>query len=550
MPTRPGLPLALASLALVSCGGGSGSSAPQLEVSYGAPVELWRNGGCFASWCQTGWYASPALVDLRGDGALAVVWGSYDLVALEAATGALRWRASNGSRVWPSPAVADLDGDGALEIAVGRGGDQLTVYSAAGAARWSAHPFGAGEVRTLAVAPGLTGDDRLAVVVGRASEGETRQLSVYSPAGTVLPGWPARHDLDPGYGWGMYNENVAVADLDGDGDAEVVGPTDTHYITALDHAGAQLPVNARYGGGKVWSQVGVHVSDAVDLRGYANCGTEHRPNFANSAPVVADLDGDGTREIVVVGNVYDCGADPYRSLYHMPFILKADRSRWSGAGHDWTEIPAPRGGSGPRSEDWAVIETALPNPAVADLDGDGQKEILYASYDGRLHALWLDKTEHGRWPFTVPGPGYAFASEPAVADLDGDGSAEVIFTSWPPKASGRTGTLFILDAQGRQAHAVALPPARSGDGWNGGLGAPTLARLEPGGDLHVFVGTAASGVVAYRIPNTAGAEILWGTGRGSLLRRGVPGEGGAARFRTRGSAPSAAGQAAAPAPPR
>ena len=519
------LPFLALSIAALSCTSGSpGSGEDPPVVSYGAPVELWRNGGCFASWCQTGWYASPAVVDLAGDGKPAVVWGSYDLVALEAATGALRWRAANAARIWPSPAVADLDGDGKLEIAVGRGNDQLTVYSATGVEKWSAHPFGGGEVRTLAVAPGMTGDGKLAVVVGRASGGETRQLSAYSAAGAVLPGWPARHDGDPGYGWGMYNQNVAVADLDADGEAEVIGPTDTHYITALDRSGNQLPANARYGAGKVWSQVGVHVSDAVDLRGYANCGTEHRPNFADSAPVIADVDGNGTPEIVVVGNVYDCGADPYRSLYQMPFILKADRSRWSGAGHDWTAIPPALSGSSPKAEDYEVIETALPNPAVADLDGDGEAEILYPSYDGRLHAMWLDKTEHDGWPVKVPGPSYAFASEPAVADLDGDGKAEVLFTSWSPKASGQTGKLLVVDAKGRQVYAVDLPPARSGGGWNGGLGAPTLARLQASGDLMVFVGTSASGVVAYRLPETASARVLWGTGRGSLLRRGVPAE--------------------------
>ena len=67
---------------------------------------------------------------------------------------------------------------------------------------------------------------------------------------------------------------------------------------------------------------------AVDLRGYANCGTEHRPNFANSAPTIADVNGDGVLEVVVVGNVYNCGTDPYTDLYEMPFILNADRTRW------------------------------------------------------------------------------------------------------------------------------------------------------------------------------------------------------------------------------
>ncbi len=96
-----------------------------------APVLKWRNGGCFASWCQTGWYSSPAVVDLDGDGSREVVSGSYDVVALNGADGALRWRAANGQRVWPGIAVADLTGDGSPEVVVGRGGDQLTVYSAA-----------------------------------------------------------------------------------------------------------------------------------------------------------------------------------------------------------------------------------------------------------------------------------------------------------------------------------------------------------------------------------------------------------------------------------
>jgi len=37
----------------------------------------------------------------------------------------------------------------------------------------------------------------------------------------------------------------------------------------------------------------------------------------------------------------------------------------------------------------------------------------------------------------------------------------------------------------------------------------------------VVVGTVASGVVAYKLPNTANARILWGTGRGSYQRAGT-----------------------------
>jgi hypothetical protein len=501
--------------------------AHRASAAVAAPVLKWAYGGCFASWCERGWYASPAVVDLEPDGLPDVVWGSYDLVALRGVDGGLKWRAENGQRVWPGVAVADLTGDGDLEIIVGRGGNQVTVYDRFGGVVWTRNPFSGGEVRTLAVED-LESDGVLEVVVGRASGGATKQLSVYEANGSVRNGWPARRDGEAGYGWGMYNQNVTIADLDGDGNKEIIGPTDTHYITALDRNGNQLPANPIYGAGEVWSQVGVHVDHAVDLRGYANCGVEHRPNFANSAPAIADLDGDGSLEIIVVGDVYNCGiGDPDGDLYLLPWVLKLDRTRWSGSGYDWTALPAPAPGSGPLSQDYTVIENNVINVVPADLDGDGKKEILYPSYDGRLHAYWLDKTQHGSWPFDVPGSGIRFASEPIVVDLDGDSKAEVIFTSWPQIGGGRNGQLHVVDYLGNQLHAIDLPAPLSGT-WNGGLGAPTIANIDADADLELVIGTVASGVVAYDLPGSAGARVLWGTGRGSLKRTGVGAEQGLA----------------------
>ena len=495
--------------------------APELaQAQVSAPVLKWQRGGCTAGGCQTGWYASPAVADLDPDGLPDVVWGAYDVVALNGADGSLKWRAANGNRVWPGVAVADLTGDGTLEVIVGRGGDLLTVYNRLGTPLWSVNPFGGGEVRTLAVED-LEFDGQFDIVVGRASGGATKQLNAFTPAGAQRAGWPARHDGEPGSGWGMYNQNVAVADLNADGSREVIGPTDTHYITALDNNGAQLRVNPVYTGRQFWSEVGVHVDHLVDLRGYANCGLEHRPNFADSAPVIADVNGDGVAEIVVVGNVYNCGTNPYTSLYQMPFILKLDRTRWSGSGFDWTAIPIPGPNRGPQAEDYNVIESALPNPVVADLDGDGRKEILFPSYDGRLHAYWLDKTEHGSWPYDVPGAGIRFAGEPVVADLDADGQAEVLFTSWPQKAGAGVGQLHVLTSGGVQLFAIDLPASFPGGSWNGGLGAPTLANIDADADLELVAGTAHSGVVAYDLPNTPNARVLWSTGRGSGKRSGV-----------------------------
>ena len=491
-----------------------------------SPRLKWQRGGCYTSWCETGWYSSPAVANIDGDQQAEVIAGTYDLYALDGLTGAVEWRVENSNRIWPGIALVDLTGDSQLEIIVGRSGNQLTVYKTNGSPIWTRSPFGDGEIRTLAIAD-LENDGKFEIMVGRASPGPTRQLNVYEPNGSIRPGWPARRNGELGYGAGMYNQNAAAADLNGDGFKEIIGPTDTHYITALDRNGNQLPTNPMYDvfnpvGPKVWSQVGVHVDHSVDLRGYANCGVEHRPNFADSAPTLADLDHNGTRKIIVVGNVYNCGTDPYTSLYQMPFVFNVDRSRWSGSGFNWTVIPISGSNSGPISEDYNVIETAEPNPVIADIDGNGFKEILFASYDGRLHAYWLDKTEHGQWPYRVNNPAEGFlrlASEPVVVDMNNDGLAEVIFASWTQKGSNHTGRLHILDYLGHVLYELDLPPGVSSD-WNGALAAPTIANIDNDPELELVLLTAYSGVVAYDLSGTENARILWATGRGSYLRSG------------------------------
>lgn len=504
-------------------------AAPRPAVA--APLLKWQKGGCYSSWCQTGWYSSPAVADLDQDGQVEVIAGAYSFFILNGADGSLKLPEINppGDRIWPDIVLADLEADGSLEIVTAHGGGYVHVYSAAGVLHWSRQPTG-GELRSLGVYD-LDGNGDLEIMV--ASTVSSNQWWVYEHNGDLRPSaWP-QHSPDSdanGYTSGCYNQNLAAADLTGDGLAEIIGPNDTHYLAAFQANGSQLRASTIYGlrtdgTAKFWSRVGVHVSHAVDLRGYAICGTEHRPNFAHSAPTIGDLDNNGSQEVVVVGNVYNCGTDPYTDLYEMPFIFNADRTRWAASGYDWTVIPTPDAAAAPLSENWEEIENSHPNPVLADLDGDGRKEILYASYDGRLHAYWLDKTEHGNFPYSVynPADGYlTFASEPAVADLDNNGQAEIIFTTWVQKGTYQSGDLLILSSQGTLLQSVSLPPAFGGDDWNGALAAPTLANIDSDPDLEIVVNTAHSGVLAYDLPGTANARILWGTGRGNYLRSGSP----------------------------
>jgi len=103
--------------------------------------------------------------------------------------------------------------------------------------------------------------------------------------------------------------------------------------------------------------------------------------------------------------------------------------------------------------------------------------------------------------------------------MNNDGLAEVIFASWTQKGSDHTGRLHVLDYLGHVLYELDLPPGVGSD-WNGALAAPTIANIDNDPELELILLTANSGVVAYDLPGTEFARILWATGRGSYLRSG------------------------------
>lgn len=519
-------------------GSGTNLYLPFVSRGFSAPVLKFERLGCYSSWCETGWYSSPAVVDVNGDGRLDIVASAYSIWAIDGENGVILWRTrsghdvsegfdgvSNVGRTWPGIAIADVDRDGLQEIITAHSGGVVSVYTLQGRFKsgWPQKPH-VNEWRGLMVAD-LDGNGSTLEVLATRAYGSAVNTWVFSSSGQIRANWPQLSN-DSGYAWGMYNANGAVGNLTGNGALEVVVPSDVHYINAYDANGIQLPASTADYPGKGWGKVGVWEDLTVEKRGWGACdgvrAESYRANFADGPASIVDVNGDGTREVVVVGNMYDCSKSPYLSRYYAPFIFNADRSRFRIGIWDWRTNPLDTGA--PIAEDYNVIESAEPNPVVADLDGDGVKEILFASYDGRVHAFWLDKTEHGYWPFEVYQPSEGvlrFASEPVVADLDNNGKAEVLFASWTAKGSNLTGKLHVVSFDGTALFEVALP-APFNASWNGALAAPTLANVDSDADLEVVLMTAHSGVVVYDLPGTANARILWGTGRGNFQRTASP----------------------------
>ena len=158
------------------------------------------------------------------------------------------------------------------------------------------------------------------------------------------------------------------------------------------------------------------------------------------------------------------------------YILNGDRTRMNKNGCNWENIPTnltdpalgkplnqnPMGGDGgTRQTDGGVHSV----PVVGDINGDGVKEILFNSYDGKVHCFSAKDSsrEVAGWPFTLPGNStgsyFEFAAEPTLADVNGDGKLEVVLASWTETSAskhpanprtGHNGAVYVLDGSGKQ----------------------------------------------------------------------------------------------------
>jgi hypothetical protein len=112
------------------------------------------------------------------------------------------------------------------------------------------------------------------------------------------------------------------------------------------------------------------------------------------------------------------------------------------------------------------------SPTIADVDGDGVNDIVVAGLDGLVRVLHGDGSPVAGWPQPVVVPGAdgptAVESTPAVADLDGDGDAEVIVGAGSLEVQDQHGGLVVFEHDGTPR--CGFRTADTYDVWNVGTG--------------------------------------------------------------------------------
>ena len=413
-----------------------------------------------------------------------------------------------------SAAAGQLDLDTPLEIVIGFGGNGpnddggVRAFESNGATKWTFTTFDRdsnGNADPVVSAPALgdlDGDGLDDVVFG---SWDFFVYAVKGSTGQALPGWPA----EPLGGSGVRDtvfSSPALADLDGNGDLEIVIGADTHFEGP--------PINTP-NGGALW----VFRKDGTTFPGFpvfAPQGSDPTPVGIHSSPVVGDIDGDGCPEIVVGTGVPD------------PFTAIAGRKLYA-----WNNDGTPVSG-------FPVDLTSLGNvggsPALGNLDADPALEIVVAvnksdgGPEGRVAAYNGDGTPHFApfRPRSAAGGGLAVTvSEIAIV---GAGPSAVI-------AVGGVGfDVTLISAAGAQISDDGTGPAGPGLAYPSGhpVPGPAIADVDDDGDLEVVAASSPGttdetnlGVFVWNPPpGTLPTPETWPMFRNNPRRRGALPESG------------------------
>jgi len=482
------------------------------------------------------YFSSPTVVDLFKDGspeilsadATGCIWG-YNIYGqlLPGFPWMTGGACANTPRINGSLVVADINEDGLLEIVVGTRGKgtsvgqrgKVIVYQRNGAIlsgwpkemEWAYITNGNfPEVVHVAV-DDIIGDSKLEVIATTTNEAGSN--TDYAPnvhawyyTGNVVTGYPKSSDKGSGI-WG----HPALADLDNNGKSEIFVGRDELYFYRYKNDGTQ------YAGWPI--QTYTHVNQTTwNVHDYIE--------FTRSGPAIADLDNDGSYEVIAAGKVRTPDGDPHNNYDPQSasavFVTEPDGTRRPG----WTD--AKRAGAP------LDVNFTPNNPiVVADLDGNGEKEFVVTFDDGTIRAYRENGTQiwsyfYAEEPVQGAPTRKVFGSEVVIADVTGDRKLDIVFGtySFDRLYAGIVG-LYALDARNGALHSgfpLSLPNEgtasdNSAGSQKGIQAAPTISDIDNNCYVEILAHSRAGNIYVWETLGRNLPELMpWPMSRQNLQR--------------------------------
>jgi uncharacterized protein (DUF2141 family) len=381
----------------------------------------------------------------------------------------------------------DVDGDGDLDMLVGGGKGALSYYENTGSPTaptytkriGTANPFDGFSPGKYLAAPflaDLDGDGDLDLLAGSSQPAE---ISYWENTGTTTaPKYEQRTETDNPFNgitetfWNYSLINPVVADIDNDGDLDLMYTNERHYNVFF----------YRNTGSASAPQFSEETLSSTNP--FKNIVIESTSTYPNASIAFADMDLDGDLDLVTSNT-----KGKFHYLQNVGTKENAAFTKMTGVFNPFQDISVYRYGT----------------PFMADLNGDGLPDMISGCVYGTLYyyengyaptfSLWEAKDKDEYYTTNLGQIDVGKDSSPAFGDVDGDGDLDMLVGETKGRLyyyenTGSATNPFYINRTGVANPFEDVDPEIK-------FAAPFLIDFDGDGDLDLLVGANQPAEIFY-----------------------------------------------------